>query len=99
MRQSSLSTAYLRYKVTVAADPTGDAVAFAFTTSNTPPGSGDWLTGSWEAYASGSAVARILIGPANGGHVLAVGSWIPWMRISDNPEVPVFELPTITILP
>ena len=97
MRLSSLSTDYLRYKVTVAEDPTGDAVAFAFTTSNTPPGDGDWHSGSWETYANGSAVARILIGPANSGHALAVGSWIPWIKITDSPEIPVRQMPTLTI--
>ena len=102
MRMSSLSTEYLRYKVTATVagqdiNPTGDTVQFTFTQSNTPPSSG-WATGSWETYPDGNYVAKILIGPA-GSQDLAAGSWIPWIKITDNPEIPVRQLPAITILP
>ena len=97
---SVLATEYLNYKVVakragVVVDPTVDSVQFAFTRNDDSPS--NWVTGSWDTYPDGSTVAKILIGPANSGVALAVGQWIPWIRVTDSPEVPIVELPTLTI--
>lgn len=98
--QSVLSTKYIDVTVTAtgptgAINPTSDVVKFAFmpipgggTSSN--PGLSDWHNGSWSTPSTGVYVAQILVGPANGGVVLAgVGTYTIWISISDNPEVPV----------
>ena len=97
---SHLATEYVSYTVVAkkagaVVDPTVDAVAFAFTQNDDAPTT--WHTGSWDTYPDGSTVAKILIGPANSGVALAVGQWIPWIRVIDSPEVPIVELPTLTI--
>ena len=96
---SVLATEYLNYKVVakragVVVDPTGDSVQFAFTQNDDEPVT--WYAGSWDVYPDGSFVAKVLVG-SNGGHTLAVGQWMPWIKVTDSPEIPVRELPTLTI--
>ena len=43
-----------------------------------------WGTGPGPTYWAG-----ILIGPANGGLVLAIGSYVIAVKVTDSPEVPV----------
>lgn len=96
---SSLSTEYVRVPVAATVNnapynPTGDVVQFAFTTGANPV-SGDWHTGSWDSTDS-PYVAQCLVGP--GGVVsLAVGTWIIWIKITDNPEVPVRSVGQLSI--
>jgi hypothetical protein len=104
-QMSALSTEYVIVPVSARVDgvlinPTGDAVAFAFKVLGVDPGNTDWLTGSW---ASTSALnnfyqAQVLIGP-DGPNTLALGTWVIWLRITDNPEVPVRQVGTLTITP
>lgn len=74
-------------RVPVAADGldlTVDTVEMAFTTGAAPTNP-DWQTAGWD---DGSA--RVLVGP--GGTIeLAHGTWQIWVRVVDNPEVPVLR--------
>ena len=94
---SHLSTQY--YLVPVAAsksgvsyNPTSDTVAFAFMPTPTQvPGSGDWVTGSWDTNTSSVLYpysAKCLIGPS-GTTTLGIGTYAVYVRISDSPEIPV----------
>lgn len=102
---SQLATMY--YLVPVAAtqagvpyNPTGDPVAFAFLPQATQvPGSGDWVSGSWETVTGALLYpynAKCLIGPA-GTVTLGVGRYVAWLRITDNPEVPVLIVGQVDI--
>ena len=72
-------------------NPTGNAVAFAFT-NGAYPATGDWKTGTWESGTveiDGSAyyLARVLVGP--GGLVtLPKGFYSIWLKIgTTNPLI------------
>lgn len=68
-------------------DPTSDPVEFAFELpSDGNPEAGDWGAGSWKA-GGPPYVARALVGAAP--FDLADGVYQVWVRITDNPEVPV----------
>ncbi len=71
-------------------DPTSDTVQLAFmpVPIGANPGTGDWHTGSWATVAPGTYQAQVLVGP-NGGVALAVGFYRIWVKVTDNPEVPV----------
>jgi hypothetical protein len=94
--RSVLDTEYLTYPVAfviggTAQNPTGDPVAFAFmpNPANTNPGVSDWHTGQWVTSSIGTYAAQVLVGPSNSGVSLAVGLYNVWIRITDNPEVPI----------
>jgi hypothetical protein len=61
------------------------------------PGSGDWILASWVTDISGSYWAAALVGPANGGTVLTVGSYQLFVQVTDNPAVPVLPGPLLSI--
>lgn len=94
---SQLSTQYILVPVTAtqagaAYNPTGDAVQFAFMpTATQVPGNPDWVSGSWDTVTSNLLYpysAKCLVGPAgliNPG----IGTYVIYIRITDNPEVPV----------
>jgi hypothetical protein len=84
---SSTSKQYVRVPVkeSTGADPTGDAVAMAFPSPNVEPTvfyTGDWVT------ESGIYYAECLVGPGTAA-VLAIGFYDVYVKITDNPEVPV----------
>lgn len=94
---SALSTEYIGVPVqsTTAGtthDPTSDALAFAFVTGyGSVPTSGQWVAGSW-AYTNNPLypyVARCLVGPTGGSTALTSGLYTVWMKVTDNPEIPV----------
>lgn len=102
--QSVLSTQMIQVQVTVwspsAYDPTSDTVQFAFTTLGYPgtePSA--WVTGSWVTFPGPAYWAQCLVGPANGGTALSIGTWQVWLKITDSPEVPVFQPALLTITP
>lgn len=75
-------------------DPTGDVVKMAFIPSppggNPPnPASGQWNPATWEIDPGPVYWASCLVGPANGGVVLAPGAYAIAVMITDNPSVPV----------
>ena len=91
LRQSVLSREYVAVPVSAvvngaAINPTTDTVNFAFTASrSTPPST--FVAGSWET-EGGTYYARCLVGPG-GTTTLAVGQWATWVKVTDNPEIPV----------
>jgi hypothetical protein len=96
LTQSALSTQYVQTLIAVISvsgdyNPTADSVQWAFTNANAYPavGPADWTDGSWVTYPGSQYWAQILIGPENGGVVLATGTWQAWLQITDSPEVPV----------
>lgn len=95
--QSALSREYVAVAITASAagapvNPTADVVEFAFTAVSVQPASTDWKAGSWDGTTPrqpGNAyIAHCLVGP--GGTVeLPAGQYRMWVRVTDNPEVPV----------
>ena len=92
IRQSVLSTEDVQVDVEAdggSYDPTADAVAFAFMVAG-DPGSGDWHAGGWGTpLEPGVYPAQCLVGPGAGGVPLALNTYAIWVRIVDNPEIPV----------
>jgi hypothetical protein len=81
-------------------NPTADPVAFAFLAPGASVFGAQWWTGSWASTQSAnggtSYTAQCLVGP--GGTVqLATGTYQVWVRITDNPEVPVLPAYLLTI--
>jgi len=99
---SSQSTVYVRVVVTselpngTTVNPTSDTVQFAFigpyastgtASSNPPTSTTTYCSGSWD---SGTPyTAKCLIGPNGGVTTLTTGAYQVWIKITDNPEVPV----------
>lgn len=83
----------------VNSDPTEDEVQFNFVLGGLPararPVDADWVTGGWTTLANGLILATLLVGP--GGHVVPVGKWAVWIRVVDNPTVPVAAIDVLTI--
>jgi hypothetical protein len=104
IRQSSLSTEYVRYQVQATLNglpysPVQDTVQFAFLPIGQEPILTDWVTGSWETvtqYGMPQYNARCLVGP-NGAAVLPKGQYVVWLRIADTPEVPVRNVGNLLI--
>lgn len=103
--RSILDTEYLPYPVQaiaggVAYNPTADVVQFAFMPqpANANPGLTDWHNGTWVTTGTNTYTAQILVGPAAGGTPLTSGIYNVWIKITDNPEVPVAQIDTLTII-
>lgn len=91
---SSLSTEYVQILVEATANgvpvnPSSDQVTFAFIAGTTNPQAGDWKTGSWDTDTQGDYLAQCLIGPDGGTITLTPGAYYVWIKITDNPEVPI----------
>jgi hypothetical protein len=94
IQQSVLSTEYLQTLIMIyspsAYNPTNDVVEWAFTPATYPMTSPvTWYTGSWAIFPGPAYYAQILVGPANEGVSLAIGAYQAWVKITDDPEVPV----------
>lgn len=93
---SSLSLQYVKVPVAatlagVAVNPTGDTVQMAFPTPAVPPS--NWYAATWETDATASVpvyLARTTVGPG-GTAVLAPGMYEIWVKVTDNPEIPVLR--------
>jgi hypothetical protein len=83
------STEYV--KVTITSDVTLGAqpVEFAFLATGDPDADTTWHTASWAGDAGTTRAARLLAGP--GAVELAAGWWTLWVRVTDDPEIPVRE--------
>ena len=96
----STSSQYFRVQVsaqisTGALNVSADPVAFAFLPNNTEPTSSTvFTTGSWES-TSTPYVAQCLIGPL--GLVLPIGSYIAYVKVTSNPEVPILAAGLLVI--
>jgi hypothetical protein len=101
--QSVLSTQYIQIQITAMAssgiyDPTGDVVQFAFTPVGFPSQQPvTWYAGSWETDPGPVYWAQCLIGPGSGGVVLAAGLWEVWVKVTDDPEIPVLQPAVLTL--
>lgn len=91
---STLTREYVRVSVSATANgspinPTTDVVAMAFVAPTVNPQSGDWQTASWDTNpTNGVYTAQCLVGPG-GTIALAAGTYTVWVRVTDNPEIPV----------
>ena len=79
----------------VSFDPTGDVVEMAFTTGPNIE-EADWQEGSWETIGR-KYYARCLVGPS-GTIELDEGSYQVWVRITDNPEIPVLKAGNVKVI-
>ena len=73
-------------------NPTADAVAIAFILDGQPepaPASASWQAATWETDPGPTFWASILVGPLNGGVNLAVGTYVVYVKVTDNPAVPI----------
>jgi hypothetical protein len=74
-------------------NPTGDSVQFAFMpTSTQVPQNTDWVPGSWDANTSNVLypyTAKCLVGPGSPAITLGLGTYVIYLKITDNPEIPV----------
>jgi hypothetical protein len=103
---SSLSTVYVQVPVEATVNgisdynPTGDPVLLAFLPPGTNPGVSDWKPGSWQSVAATSGtvfLAQCLIGPGTGGVTLTPGTYRIWVKVTDNPEIPVDDVGILQI--
>jgi hypothetical protein len=94
---SQLATEYILIPVSATKsgepyNPTSDTVQFAFApTATYVPQSGDWVSGSWDTDTTNVLYpysAKCLVGPA-GTITLGVGTYIIYIKVTDNPEIPV----------
>lgn len=95
--QSHLSLEYVYVPVSATKlgatyNPTGDTVQFAFMPTPTQvPQTSDWQTGAWDTVSTDVIYpyrAKCLVGPG-GTIVLTVGIYVIYIKITDNPEIPV----------
>lgn len=106
MKIAAQSTEYVQVLVqnTEGINPTSDAVFFAYLQSGSSNTSGvtsptpatPIYPGSWTT-VNGQYIALGLVGPVNGGTVLAPGQYTVWVKITDNPEVPFKPAGGLTI--
>ena len=94
---SQLSTQYVFIPVSASRsglpyNPTGDPVVFAFMpTATQVPTLSDWVAGSWDTDTTNILYpyqAKCLVGPSgiiNPG----IGTYVMYIKITDNPEIPV----------
>lgn len=95
--KSTLSTVFIPARVqahlfntSIVYNPTGDTVEAAFKAPGVNPGALDWVAASWVTVNQNKFFALCLVGPGVGAAInLAAGTYRMWLRITDNPEVPV----------
>ena len=94
---SHLSTEYVLVplqvtKAGVPYNPTSDTLQFAFMPNSVQvPVTADWVAGVWESVPTNIIYpynAKCLVGPT-GTTVLTLGTYVMYLKITDNPEVPV----------
>jgi hypothetical protein len=80
-------------------------VSIAFVPITSPPGSPDPTSGEWNAayWETDSTTppaywASIMVGPANGGINLAVGSYVATVKITDPSATPVLQGAYVNII-
>ena len=73
-------------------NPTGDTVQFAFApTATYVPQNTDWQSASWTTDTTNVLYpysAKCLVGPA-GTIDLGIGTYVIYVKVTDNPEIPV----------
>lgn len=104
LSQAVISTQYVQVEVLATNldgspyNPSADIVQMAFVIGSlTEPAPSDWITAQWRAGPGGTWWATILVGPANGGVALAVGTYVVWVKAVDSPAVPALPGPLLSI--
>lgn len=102
--QSALETEYVAVQVRaidrstlLAVSVSSDVAQIAFVAIGANPTDSDWHTASWLSTVTGAEVFGVLVGPANGGLVLPVGSYEYWGRVQDSPEQPTRAIDELRI--
>lgn len=95
---SSRTKEYLTTTITASDDPTADTVEFAFPNQHEPPST--WIAGDWVAGTTYDA--RIVVRGSNAAAgsddvALAPGVYDCWVRVTDNPEIPVRKFDTLYV--
>jgi hypothetical protein len=102
---SHLSTEYVLIPVAVSKagvpyNPTSDTLQFAFMPTPTQvPSGGDWVAGVWETDSTNILypyLAQCLVGPT-GSTALTTGTYVMYIKITDNPEIPVLAAGQLVI--
>lgn len=78
-------------------NPTSDPVAVAFAPVTSPPavfnpGTATWNTATWSVQAGNPNPVywvNVMPGPLNGGIPVTAGSYVAYVRVTDNPAVPI----------
>lgn len=102
IQQSVVSLAYVRANITelvqgAPVDPTGDTVAFAFLPAGeSPTSSTSFTAGSWDS-GGPPYTAKCLVGPG-GTIALPVGQYSIFLKVTDNPEIPVIQVPGVLMI-
>jgi hypothetical protein len=86
------SVEYVKVPVTAPAGVTisDQEVEIAIVETAAQPIEADWRTATWSANT-----ARVLVGP--GSQQLTPGVYKVWVRVTDNPEIPVLSAGVITV--
>lgn len=106
IRAASLD--YIRAQVSAresgaAVNPTGNAVAMAFTATDTAPAAAasDWKAASWDTDTTTTPAtyrAQCLVGP--GGTVeLTAGTYYLFVKVTDSPEAPILPCGVVKVVP
>lgn len=102
---SHLSTEYVLIPIQVTKsgssyNPTSDTVQFAFMPNSVQiPQNADWVSGSWETVSTNIIYpynAKCLVGPS-GATALTFGVYVIYLKITDNPEIPVLTCGQLTV--
>jgi hypothetical protein len=102
---STLTLEYVRVPVQATengmlVDISGDSVQMAFPLTGLAPIGVDWKGASWETDPTVTPnvyYARCLVGPG-GAVVLAAGMYDVWLKVTDNPEVPIRKAGQVRVL-
>lgn len=97
LQMSRLTREYVKTTVTTSVSVTGDTVEFAFPNQYEAPTA--WTEGEWVPGTTYDA--RLLVsGVGKGGDVeLPAGAYDCWIRVTDNPEIPVRRFDELYINP
>lgn len=95
---ASASTEYVKVQVVKddGSNPTTDTVVMAFLLDGVDPQDADWLSADWQTIQD-CYYARCLIGPG-GTTELVTGTYVVWLKITDNPEIPVKRVDYLEII-
>lgn len=92
---SALSLEKIDVAIAATTNPTGDTVQMAVALNYTNPTT--WVPASWVT-VTGVYYATVLIGPGSAIGALPVGQYQVWVKVTDNPEIPVLKsADTVTI--
>lgn len=99
LTQPAVSTEPVQLRVKAEANgasynPSGDPVAIAILPDTSPEpdhASGAWNAATWEVDPGSPPTywATLFVGPLNGGLALTAGTYIVYVRVTDNPAVPI----------